>query len=303
LGPDKLTVGLVGAGRWGRRLATAFRQRGEIAAICHLSRAATRSWAGSEFPEATVTYRLSDLLGDSRIDAIAIATPISTHAEIAARCLSAGKHVFVEKPLATSTGECAALVEEARRRGLVLMTGHVFLYDPVFAELRRVTEADPVKQMKTSWHKYGTFQESLIWNLMSHELALGIGLFGREPVGGRIVYRRGFVSETDASAAELSFGGGNDDLLVEIDRCAPANAKSVTVKTRSGKTLLWSGDTLFEGKAESMSPIFTRRHVENSDPLSREVETFERAVKLGEPPLTDGVFGLAVVAAVELMRN
>jgi predicted dehydrogenase len=294
---------MVGAGRWGRRLAAAFGKSCDVTAICHLGRADTRAWAESEFPEATVTNRLSELLEDERIDAIAIATPISTHAQIAALCLNAGKHTFVEKPLATSIAESVTLLEASKKRGLVLFNGHVFLYDPVFAELRRLTESDPVMRVKTSWHKYGTFQEDLVWNLMTHELAIGIGLFGRGPVSGRMFYRRGFISETDAAAAEFSFGGGSDDLLVEIDRCAPARAKSVTVKTQSGRALMWSDDTLYECEAERQTPVFTRRDNENSDPLTREIVAFERAVRLGEPPLTDGAFGLAIVKAVGLLRD
>lgn len=280
-----------------------FAERCDVAAICHLGRADTKAWAQNEFPGSAITDKLSDLLEDERIDAIAIATPISTHAEIAALCLNAGKHTFVEKPLATTAAECTTLLQAAKERDLVLFTGHVFLYDPMFDELRRITKVDPVKQMKTSWHKYGTFQENLVWNLMTHELALGIDLFGREPVGGRMLYRRGFVSETDAAAAEFSFGGGDDDLLVEIDRCAPARNKSVTVTTGSGMILMWSDDTLFECEAERQTPIFTRNDGENSDPLTREIASFERAVRLGETPLTDGAFGLAVVTAVELLRG
>ncbi len=295
----QLTIGIVGAGRWGRRLATAFGKHGKVAAFCHLGRASTREWIEGEFPEATVTDRLSNLLGDDQIDAIAVVTPISTHADITSRALTAGKHVFVEKPLATSANVCAALVENAEARGLALFTGHVFLYDPVFNELRRIASTDPVTAVKTSWHKYGTFDEDLVLNLMTHELAIGIGLFGTRPVAGRILYSRGLVSKSDASAASLSFGGADDDLLVEVDRCAPVEAKSVTAKTESGRILIWSGDTLYECDKEGPEPIFTRPDVQ---PLDIEVGNFARQVRLGEAPLTDGRFGMDVVSAVELIR-
>lgn len=295
-----ITVGLVGAGHWGRRLATAFGKRCRIGGFCHLGRDSTRTWIGREFPNATVTSQLSDLLRDEEIEAIVVATPIATHADIAVRALNAGKHTFVEKPLATTTGECKMLVETAERQGLALFVGHVFLHDPVFGEMQRITKADPVVRMKTAWHKYGTFDEDLIWNLMTHDLAIGMGLFGKSPIGGRILYSRGFVSESDASAASFSFGGADDDLLVEIDRCATVKAKSVTATTESGMTIMWSGDTLYECLKAGPRPIFKRPNVQ---PLDLEVAGFDRQVRLGEPSLTDGRFGLDVVSALEVLRQ
>jgi len=297
---DRLTVGLVGAGRWGRRLAAAFAKHCEVSAFCHQGRSTTRAWIENEFPGALVTDRLPDLLEDDTIDAIIIATPISTHAEIAAMALNAGKHAFVEKPIGTSTLECAALVSLADSQGLALFTGHVFVYDPVFDELKRLTQDNPITRVKTSWHKYGTFDEDLVWNLMSHELAIGIGLFGRRPDSGRILYERGFVSDSDASAAAFSFGCDVGDLLIEIDRCATLTAKSVTAVTESGATFLWSDSMLYECKTNGPNLIFTRPDVQ---PLDREVASFERQVRLGERPLTDGEFGMEVVSAIELLRS
>jgi predicted dehydrogenase len=297
---ERMTVGLVGAGRWGRKLATAFAKLCEVSAICHRGRPNTRLWIEKEFPGAMATDRLSDLLEDDTIDAIVIATPISTHAEIATMALNAGKHTFVEKPIASSALEGTALVSLADSKGLALFVGHVFVYDPVFDELKRITADDPITRVKTNWHKYGTFDEDLIWNLMSHELAIGIGLFERHPDSGRILYERGFVSESDAVAATFSFGSDARNLLVEIDRCATLTAKSLTVITDSGAIFTWSGNMLYECKTSGLNLIFTRPDVQ---PLEREIASFERQVKLGERPLTDGEFGLEVVSAVELLRS
>jgi predicted dehydrogenase len=297
---DVMTVGVVGAGRWGRRLAAAFGKHFDIRGFCHLGRTETRTWIEGEFPGITVTDRLSDLLEDEHVDAIAIATPIATHAHIAALALSAGKHTFVEKPLATTTEECRSLVDAAKRRGLALFTGHVFLYDPVFNELRRITQADPVAKMNTSWHKFGTFDEDIVWNLMAHEVALGIGLFGRRPSNGRLLHSRGFVSKSDSVIAAFGFGGTGDDLVVEIDRCDPVRSKSVTAKTESGRTFSWSENVLYECTTDGPKPIFTRPDVQ---PLDLEVASFRRQIHPGVSPVTDGRFGLDVVSAIEALSR
>jgi len=163
-------------------------------------------------------------------------------------------------------------------------------------ELRRLVESDPVVRVQASWHKFGTFGEDLVWNLMVHDVAIGMGLFNKPPVGGRFLYSWGQVTETDSAAATLSFGSDEDELLIEINRCSPSEAKVVTVTMASGRVLLWSGATLFECNDLGLRPVFERPDVQ---PLDLELAAFERQIRSGERPLTGGEFGREVVSAME----
>ena len=125
------SVGVVGLGYWGPNLARNFdRIPGtEVTWLCDSSEEALGRW-GAAFPSARTTTSLDELLADDSLDAVAVATPVPTHAELAMRVLAAGKHCFVEKPLARSEAEAEAVVDAARATDRVLMVGHLLEYHP-----------------------------------------------------------------------------------------------------------------------------------------------------------------------------
>ena len=131
-----LRVGVVGLGYWGPNLARNFDRLGEseLVWICDASEEATARWAPS-FPGVRVASRLEELLEDPSLDAVAIATPVPTHAELAMQVLDAGKHCFVEKPLATTVDDAERAVAAAERSGRILMVGHLLEYHPGLQKL------------------------------------------------------------------------------------------------------------------------------------------------------------------------
>jgi predicted dehydrogenase len=125
----KLTLGVVGCGYWGPNLIRNFNNLAgcRLKTVCDLSEARLRHMQ-ELYPAVTTTSRLEDLIEDPELDAIVIATAVRFHHPMARQVLAAGKHVFIEKPMAASAAQCEELNELAARQGLVIMIGHTFLF-------------------------------------------------------------------------------------------------------------------------------------------------------------------------------
>src|SRR6266849_1799167 len=131
-------VGVIGCGYWGPKLIRNFSAlpEAELAMVCDLQ-VERLSAVGEEYPGTQLTTDLEAMLA-SEVAAVAIATPVGTHYDLAKRALLAGKHVLVEKPLTTTLREAGELVALAEQRGLMLMVGHTFLFEPAVERLRDV---------------------------------------------------------------------------------------------------------------------------------------------------------------------
>src|SRR4051812_13031506 len=132
-------VGVVGLGYWGPNLARNFAAVPgcELAWCCDASEASRERWRGV-FPTARFTADLDDLLSDPELDAVALATPVPTHGPLAQRVLAAGKHCFVEKPLAYTVEDADAAVAAARAADRILMVGHLLVYHPGVEKLQEI---------------------------------------------------------------------------------------------------------------------------------------------------------------------
>jgi predicted dehydrogenase len=180
-------IGLAGLGYWGPNLARNLDELDglELTWLCDLDEQRLESY-GSRFPDTLRTSRFEDLLEDDSLDAVAIATPAVTHFELARQALLAGKHVFVEKPLALSSVLGEQLVALAEERGLVLMPGHLLLYHPGVAKLKALVESEELGRLL---YVYGNRQnfgkirkaENALWSLGAHDLSVILRLVGEEP--------------------------------------------------------------------------------------------------------------------------
>jgi predicted dehydrogenase len=184
----KHTVGLVGLGYWGPNLARNLDEHLDVRLtwICDREEQAL-SRTASRFPDARHTTRFEDLLEDESLQAVAIATPVVTHFELARQALLAGKHVFVEKPLALSSTLSEQLVALAEERGLVLMPGHLLLYHPGVGKLKELVAAGDLGRLL---YVYGNRQnlgqirrdENALWSLGAHDLSVILHLVEEEPI-------------------------------------------------------------------------------------------------------------------------
>jgi predicted dehydrogenase len=185
---EALRVGLAGLGYWGPNLARNLDELPglELAWLCDLDEERLDGYA-ARFPDTRRTSRFEDLLEDETLDALAIATPVVTHFELARQALLADKHVFVEKPLALSSVLGEQLVALAEERGLVLMPGHLLLYHPGVAKLKELVAGGDLGRLL---YVYGNRQnlgqirrdENALWSLGAHDLSVILHLVEEEPL-------------------------------------------------------------------------------------------------------------------------
>jgi predicted dehydrogenase len=186
-------VGVVGLGYWGPNLARNFdRMPGsELAWICDFSDEALARW-GPEFAGARATRELEHLLSDPELHAIAVATPVPTHPEVAQRVLESGKHCLVEKPLAQSTAEAERVAEAAREAGRVLMVGHLLEYHPGVEKLKELADSGELGEIRYVYSNrlnLGKLRqdENALWSLGAHDVSVVLRLAGEEPYECRAV--------------------------------------------------------------------------------------------------------------------
>jgi predicted dehydrogenase len=185
---ETLNIGLAGLGYWGPNLARNLDDLPglELGWICDRDEGALARVA-PRFPNAQRTARFEDLLEDASLDAVAIATPVVTHFELAREALLASKHVFVEKPLALSSTLSEQLVALAEERGLVLMPGHLLLYHPGVSKLKELVAGGELGRFL---YVYGNRQnlgqirrdENALWSLGAHDLSVILHLVDEEPI-------------------------------------------------------------------------------------------------------------------------
>jgi predicted dehydrogenase len=181
------TVGVVGLGYWGPNLARNFDRLpdAELAWLCDASEDALAR-CGAAFPSARTTSSFDDLLADDALDAVVIATPVPTHAELAMRVLAAGKHCFVEKPLASSEQDAEAVVEAARAADRVLMVGHLLEYHPGVERLSELVQSGELGELRYIYSNRLNLgkhrqDENALWSLGAHDVSVILRLAGEEP--------------------------------------------------------------------------------------------------------------------------
>jgi predicted dehydrogenase len=171
-------VAVIGYGYWGPNLVRNFWEvpGARLVSVCDLR---TDRLAGvqTRYPAVEITGDIADVLNDTRVDAVAIATPVSSHFDLALRALQAGKHVFVEKPITQTTEQAQRLVDEAERRRLVLAVDHTFVHTGAVRKMRELVESDAfgdVYYYDSVRVNLGLFQHdvNVIWDLAVHDLSI-----------------------------------------------------------------------------------------------------------------------------------
>jgi predicted dehydrogenase len=182
------SIGVIGLGYWGPNLARNFDDLPgvRLAWLCDQDESRI-DYYGQRFPAARTTRRYEDLLEDEELTAVVIATPVVTHFELAREALVAGKHAFVEKPLALSHTLAAQLVALAEERGLVLMPGHLLLYHPGVDKLKEIVDSGELGRLLYVYgnrQNLGKFRrdENALWSLGAHDLSVILHLVEEEPL-------------------------------------------------------------------------------------------------------------------------
>ena len=217
----ELRVGIVGLGYWGPNLARVIldQEDVELAWLCDLDEERLPKFA-RRYPAARMTASFQDLIADPGLDAVFIATPVFTHVDLVQQALRAGKHTFVEKPLAASVAEAEHLVALADESGLTLLCGHTFIYSPPVRKVRAMLEAGELGEMyfiSASRVNLGLHQRdvSVIWDLAPHDFSILCYWLDCIPDTVRAVGRDAIVpGVSDVAFLTLAYPSG---LLVNVE--------------------------------------------------------------------------------------
>jgi predicted dehydrogenase len=319
---SRLRFGVVGLGYWGPNLVRNLHEveDAEVAWICDRRPDALAKMA-RRYPAVACTEDLGDVLDDSSVDAIAIATPVSTHFPLASLALRRGKHVFVEKPLAASSMEAVELIEIAADEDLVLMPGHTFLYSPPVNMIRSLIEDGDLGEIyfvSTSRVNLGLHQPdvSVAWDLGPHDFSILRYWLGETPTHISAASRGCILPGTpDVAFINLEFGSGII-AHVELAWLAPSKLRRTTVvgsekmvvydDTSNESVRVFDSGVMLPDPATFGQYALSYRtgsivspHVEPAEPLAVELADFCTAIRSGSTPRSSAALGLEVVRMIE----
>jgi predicted dehydrogenase len=323
---EPVRIAVVGLGYWGPNLVRNLQEcpQAEVVSVCDkredaLARIALR------YPAVEAVTDLETVLRDERIEAVAIATPVSSHFPIARAALAAGKHVFVEKPLAASGAEAAALAALADERGLVLMPGHTFLYSPPVNCIRALLQSGELGEIyfiSTSRVNLGLHQPdaSVTWDLGPHDFSILRYWLDDMPRWVSAV-SRGCVMPgiPDVAFITLEFDSGAI-CHVELSWLAPSKLRRTTV-VGSRKMLVYDDTSnepvrIFDSGVALKDPEsfgeyrLTYRtgdivspHIPAGEPLMLEMTDLCEAIRGGPQPRSSADVGIDVVRMIEAVDD
>lgn len=325
--PWTMPVGtaVVGLGYWGPNLARNLYElpEAELVAVCDSRREALNALR-RRLPGVHRTTKFDELLQEPSIEAIVIATPVSSHYELAMRALEAGKHVVVEKPLAASAAEAEELVDLAKRRELVLMPGHTFLYSPAVNLIRSLIqrgELGDIYFVSMSRVNLGLHQSdvSVVWDLGPHDFSILAYWLDESPVSVAASARACVMPGTaDVAFVNLEFPS-QTIAHVELSWLSPSKLRRTTI-VGSEKMVVYddvsnepvrvfdSGATLRDPESFGEFTLTYRTgdivspRVDVLEPLAVELADFCAAIRSRGVPRSSAALGFEVVRMIEAVE-
>lgn len=323
-----VSVGLVGAGYWGQKLLPRFLAAPgcSVKAVCDIH-SAHRAEAHRSFPNLVTTDSYEEILGDSGIQAVVLATPPATHFHLAKRAIEAGKHLWIEKPLALHLEEGKELVRIAQAKQTILFVDHTFLYDPAIRIVRDLIasgDLGDIHHLFLQRTNLGRIKRdsNVWWNSAPHDISIMLYLMPAPP--SSIVlhgyrYLQPELEDLDFAVVETS---DRATVFIYHNWIYPENTAKLTV-IGSKRLLVYEGKfekraaTLYDYAVEKAPPhgsakeelsttipskLLGEHRVEGIDvqePLALAVSDFLQSVQNKRAPLSDGKFALNVLAVLE----
>jgi predicted dehydrogenase len=317
-------IGVIGYGYWGPNLVRNFMEApgSTVKLVCDL-RPERLSEVTKRYPSVKTTRDYSDLLDDKSIDAIAIATPVSSHFDLAMRGLKSGKHVLVEKPLTQTAEQASRLIEEAAARNLVLMVDHTFVYTGAVRKIREMVADNSLGQIyyyDSVRVNLGLFQHdvNVIWDLAVHDLSilnyvlpstpLAVSATGISHVQGQpenVAYITLFFADNQIAHLHVNWLapvkirrtliGGSDKMIV-YDDLEPSEKIKIYDK---GITVSHSAETVYEMLVSYRSGDMWAPKLDTTEALRAEAIHFIQCIEKSAQPETNGEAGLRIVRMLE----
>jgi predicted dehydrogenase len=320
----QIKVGVIGCGYWGPNLARNFRALPDcsLKMLCDISQSRL-THLRSLYPEVEGTTDYNHALNGAGLDAIVIATAVKLHYPMAKASLLAGKHTFIEKPMAASAAECEELVEIARQKGVVLMTGHTFLYSPAVRKIKEIVDSGDIGEIRYISARrlnLGLFQKDInvAWDLAPHDVSIILHILEEQPV---TVNCRGSAHITpgveDVTTMCLSFRKQRT-AIIHSSWLDPRKIREMTIV--GSKRMIVYDDVaplekirIFDARVERPPhyDTFAEFHyayhygdmyapyIKQEEPLKTECQHFLDCIRDGKVPLTSGEQGTQLVRILE----
>jgi UDP-2-acetamido-3-amino-2,3-dideoxy-glucuronate N-acetyltransferase len=307
-------IAVVGCGHWGKNLVRNFFELGVLSAVCD-SNLASLEMVTNNYPEITVTNNYNDLFnGNLDLDGLVIATPSSTHYELAKQALLAGKNLYVEKPLASSLKEAEELQKLALDQGLVLMVGHLLLYHPAVNKLKTLIsqgylgEIQYINSDRRNFNRNQRRDLNVMWDLAPHDFSMMTYLLSSEPEV--ITSARGWASTNDGVVdvvhIDLIFpnniGGHIHNSWLDPQKQAlltvNGSEKTAVLNDTFKENKLEIYNRLADGSITVEKPVYS-----NDEPLRLECKHFLDCIAHKQVPTSDGMNGLQIVKFLEYSQN
>ncbi len=319
-----IKVGVIGYGYWGPNLVRNFMEApgSTVVAVCDL-RPERLDSLKNRYPSIKTINNCDELFSDTSIDAIAIATPVSSHFDIAMAALGAGKHVLVEKPLAANSEQALRLIEEATRRRRVLMVDHTFVYTGAVRKIRELIASNTLGEIyyyDAVRVNLGLFQHdvNVIWDLAIHDLsiidyvlpsrAVAVSATGISNIPGQpenVAYITLFFANPQIAHVHVNWLtpvkvrhtliGGSEKMIL-YDDLEPSEKVKVYDK---GVTVSQSPEAVYEMLVSYRSGDMWAPRLETTEALHTEALHFINCITENKQPETNGQAGLRLVRMVE----
>src|SRR5882672_5546349 len=319
-----IRIGVIGYGYWGPNLVRNFMgaQGSAVVAVCDL-REERLSRLRKIYPTLRTSNNTDELIQDREVDAVIIATPVSSHFDLAMATLRAGKHVLVEKPLASSSDQARKLIDEAGARKLVLMVDHTFVYTEAVRKIRELIASNALGQIyyyDAVRVNLGLFQHdvNVIWDLAIHDLSImdyvlpakpvAISATGISHVPGQpenVAYITLFFADTQIAHVHVNWLtpvkvrhtliGGSEKMIL-YDDLEPSEKVKVYDK---GITVTKEPEAVYKMLVSYRSGDMWAPRLDNTEALQTEALHFIDCVENNRQPETDGAAGLRMVKMIE----
>ncbi|MBH8561058.1 Gfo/Idh/MocA family oxidoreductase [Nostoc sp. CENA67] len=329
---NMINIGVIGYGYWGPNLVRNFAEI-PTAQVTKVSdfKPELLAKAQARYPTIQVTTDSRDIFKDPKIDAVVIATPVSTHFDLALAALQAGKHVLVEKPMTTSSEQAKRLIEEAEKRNLVLMVDHTFVYT---GAVRKMHELITSKRLGDIYYydsvrvNLGLFQHdvNVIWDLAVHDLSIMNYLLPSQPYAVSATGISHVPGEPENIAYLTLFFESNLIAHIHVNWLAPVKVRRTLIGGSqkmivyddlepSEKVKIYDKGITVNGNSESVYQMLIgyrtgdmwSPQLDMTEALRTEGLHFINCIEQGSRPITDGEAGLRIVrileAATESMRQ
>lgn len=320
----QIKVGVVGCGYWGPNLVRNFRGIPDcsLKVMCDISEKRLAHLKGL-YPGVEGVTDYSHTLNGLGLDAVVIATAVRLHHSMAKASLLAGKHTFIEKPMAASSEQCQELVDLARQKGLVLMTGHTFLYSPAVRKIKEIVDSGDlgdIRYISARRLNLGLFQKDInvAWDLAPHDISIIQHIIGEQPVS---VNCQGTAHVTpgieDVTTMCLAFTRQRT-AIIHSSWLDPRKVREMTI-VGSQRMVVYDDVAplekirVYDARVERPPhyDTFAEFHyayhygdvhvpyLKQEEPLKTECQHFLDCINHGTTPLTDGKRGLELVRVLE----